>query len=141
MMKRWWRVKKRPSGSTRATVRSSGQRSRSSEKKWDLLCWYLELFTICFVDIWNYSHFHKLISLQCSCCKTFQLFTLKKEWRLLPQQQLSTQWVWEAIKTDSWKYLGFCPNQGGGVCQSQVFIISFSPNLKLPWWKIEKLYA
>ena len=35
--------------------------------------------------------FHKLILSQCSCCKTFQLFTLKKEWRLLPQQQLSTQ--------------------------------------------------
>ena len=61
MMKRWWRVKKRPSGSTRATVRSSGQRSRSSEKKWDLLCWYLELFTFCFVDIWNYSQFALLI--------------------------------------------------------------------------------
>ena len=61
MMKRWWRVKKRPSGSTRATVRSSGQRSRSSERKWDLLCWYLELFTFCFVDIWNYSQFALLI--------------------------------------------------------------------------------
>ena len=65
----------------------------------------------CFADIWNYSYFHKLISSQCSWCKTFQLFTLKKEWRLLPQQQLSTQWVWEALKTDFWKYLGFCPIQ------------------------------